>query len=124
PFRARALLRPRLLWLRALHAVYAPELAVEVLARLLPERPDAHLVLGGRDKGDGSRERVRARARALGVERALTLLPGVPAADVYRQLEAADLFLCTSRVDNAPLSVLEAMAAGLPVVAPAVGGLP
>ena len=34
PFRNRAPVRPRLLWLRAYHEIYAPEVAVRALARL------------------------------------------------------------------------------------------
>ena len=45
-------------------------------------------------------------------------------ADVPRLLHAADIFLLTSISEGIPLTVIEAMAAGLPVVATRVGGVP
>ena len=40
------------------------------------------------------------------------------------QLDQADVFLNTTNYDNTPVSVLEAMACGLPLVSTNVGGIP
>lgn len=124
PFRLRAPARPALVWLRAFHrAVYHPGLAVRVAAMLLDDFPELQLVMVGPDK-DGSRGRVESLAAGLGLNGRLTLPGGVPRAAVPGWLARGDVFLNTARVDNTPVSVLEAMACGLCVVSTDVGGIP
>ena len=72
--------------------------------------------------GDGpERERVEAERRSLGLEDAVELLG--ERRDVPALLAAADIFVLSSRSEGMPVSILEAMAAGLPVVASNVGGV-
>jgi glycosyltransferase involved in cell wall biosynthesis len=79
--------------------------------------PDATFVLAG----DGPlRAELEQRARELGVAGRCLFLG--ERADVPDLLAAADLFLLPSLWEGLPLSVLEAMAAGRPVVATAIGG--
>ena len=122
-FAIRTQVSPRIIWVRAFHAIYNPILAVEVLARVSAKYPAAELVMIGPDK-DGSQHAVEQRAVELGVRDRLKLLGRIAKHDIPAHLAAADIFLNTTNVDNAPLSVLEAMATGLCVVSTAVGGIP
>ena len=71
--------------------------------------------------GDGPlRPMVAARAAALGGR---VTLPGF-VSDPAPLLAAADSFVLCSAAENMPLSLLQAMACGLPVVATRVGGIP
>lgn len=123
PFRLRARATARMVWLRAYHRIYNPEMAVEVLWRVRAERREARLVMYGADK-DGSLEKAREAARRLGVEEALELRTAVRKEAVGEALAEADIFLNTANIDNAPVSVLEAMACGLCVVSTDAGGVP
>jgi glycosyltransferase involved in cell wall biosynthesis len=67
-------------------------------------------------------ESARERAAQMGVASAVSFL-GVRE-DVSALLNACDVFALASFWEGHPLSVMEAMAAGLPVVATAVGGVP
>lgn len=72
--------------------------------------------------GEGSRrEALETLARARGVDHIVEFLGHRE--DVPALLAAADVFVLPSRSEAFPNGVLEAMAAGLPVVACAVGGL-
>ncbi len=123
PFTRRGPARPRLVWLRAFHRFYNPELAPRMLALLAAEHPEVRLTMIGPDKGDGSLEQTRRLAAELGVEERITFTGGVPKDEVPSHLAGGDVFLNTSDVDNAPVSVMEAMACGLCVVSTDAGGV-
>ncbi|MBR3289717.1 MAG: glycosyltransferase family 4 protein [Clostridia bacterium] len=44
--------------------------------------------------------------------------------DTYRELSASDIFLLPSKWEGVPMSIIEAMGTGLPIIASAVGGVP
>lgn len=123
PFRVRRAAVPKLVWLRSFHEMYDPELAVRVLVELRRTHPAATLAMYGVDK-DGSLGRTRAQAERLGVAEAVRFGGVVPKERVGEVLAEADIFLNTTRVDNMPVSVIEAMACGLCVVSTNAGGVP
>ena len=124
PYRRRERPEPRLVWLRAFHETYNPSLAPRVLALLVRDDPAATLTMIGPDRGDGSLARARARAADLGVLDRVQFPARSPKSSVGEHLSRGDIFVNTTNVDNAPVSVLEAMACGLCVVSTRVGGIP
>jgi glycosyltransferase involved in cell wall biosynthesis len=91
-----------------------------VAGQLVAARPYLRVLLGG----DGELELVRARALELGIADHVELLGWVRGEDKERLLAAAVLYVLPSYNEGLPVSVLEAMAAGLPIVSTPVGGIP
>jgi len=106
---------------RAWERTYDVEVVVAAFAAARVERPDLRLVLAG----DGSRApQVRARIAALGLEGSC-VTPGVlDPADVRGLLGTADIYVSAARSDGTSLSLLEALACGVPAAVPDVGGNP
>ena len=123
-FRHRIQPSPKLVWLRAFDRAYNPSLAPRVVRELAEEFPEVHLDMIGPDKRDGSAEEARRTISKLGISRRICLIGAIPKTEVSRYLNRGDVFLNTTNVDNAPVSVLEAMACGLCIVSTNVGGIP
>ena len=118
-YRERLPLRPRLLSARSLEAHYGVDNTLRAFAVLRRRRPDALLTVAG-----GGRElpHLKSLAAGLGVPGIRFLGPVRPEA-MPRVLDEADVFVNSSTVDNQPVSLLEAFAAGAPVVSTAAGGI-
>jgi glycosyltransferase involved in cell wall biosynthesis len=75
--------------------------------------------------GDGPlRAEYEALAQKHGVADRVVFHGLLPKTEVARMMREAELFVLSSRYDNNPVVVMEALASGLPVVATAVGGVP
>jgi glycosyltransferase involved in cell wall biosynthesis len=93
---------------------------LEALARLRPAVPDVRLVCAG----DGDRIAVARFAERLGIADAVKFTGWVGPSGKRALLESAAVFAAPSYDASLPLSLVEAMAAGVPVIASAVGGIP
>lgn len=123
PFLQRQHLRLRLLWVRAFDATYNPQMAIQVLHQLSRKYPDAQLCMVGPDK-DGSMAACKALAGELGVSDKIVFTGRLSKQEWIALSEQYDIFISTTNFDNTPVSVIEAMALGLPVVSTKVGGVP
>jgi len=95
------------------------EMFLDVAARVRHEIPAAHFVL----VGDGPRRpALEQMAAQLGLTDAAHFLGTRP--DVPELLSLSDVVLLTSHVEANPVSILEALAVGKPVVATRVGSIP
>lgn len=123
PFIRRERVRPRLFWMRTFHPLYNPLMALRVLERVRRVHADATLTMGGQDKG--LVDEVRREAERMGLGDSLRLCGFLDQAGKLREggEGGADIFINTNHVDNTPVSVIEAAAMGLPVVATRVGGV-
>jgi glycosyltransferase involved in cell wall biosynthesis len=74
--------------------------------------------------GEGPDHRfLEGLARHLGISKRVTFLGDVPSSNVPKLLKAHDVFVLSSRYEGLPLSLLEAMASGLPCIASDVGSI-
>lgn len=123
-FKLRSRPEPKLVWLRSLHEIYNPLLAVKVVSSLAEEFPDIKLTMIGPDKRDGSLQAIRELIDACGLCDRVVLQGAIPKDNVPSCINNGDIFLNTTQVDNTPVSILEAMASGLCIVSTRVGGIP
>ena len=122
PYQRRESTRPRLLWMRTFHQAYNPSMAVDVLADLTRSRSGSTLTMAGQEKGQ--LERVRDAVRRRGLEGSVRFPGFLDLEGKRREFARHDIFLNTNRIDNMPVSLLEAAAFGLPIVSTNVGGIP
>ena len=118
-YRVRRPLRPALICTRGFHPYYSVDVAVRAFAAVQKEFPEARLCL----VGEGSAKRgVRDLARKLEL-RQVEFTGAVPHREMGRLYEAADIFVNASRLDNMPISILEAFASGTPVASTSPEGI-
>jgi glycosyltransferase involved in cell wall biosynthesis len=120
-FKERNSFEPKILWVRAFSAIYNPKMAIDVFNLIKSDYPKATLCMVGPDK-DGSLETTKKYAEEL--ELNVNFTGGLPKEKWLKLSNDYDVFINTTHIDNTPISVMEAMAMGLPIVSTNVGGIP
>lgn len=120
-FKARYDSSPKILWVRSLSPIYNPEMAIEVFYEIKKEFPKAALCMVGPDN-DNMLTNLKQLADDLNLDVRFT--GKLKKSDWITLSENYTVFINTTHFDNTPVSVMEAMALGLPVVSTNVGGIP
>lgn len=123
PYKARTVLLPKLLWVRAFDKIYNPQMAIEVLLHLKRKFPKAQLCMVGPAK-DETFKQCQELVAKYELKRSVTFTGLLKKEAWHDMAKDYDIFINTTNVDNTPVSVMEAMALGLPVVSTNVGGIP
>ena len=98
-------------------------MAISVLDKLKKQYPDASLTLVGPFEPE-YKNQLDAKIKIRGLEKQVTFT-GLLSNSKWVSLAAThNIFINTTTLDNAPVSVMEAAALGLPVVSTNVGGIP
>jgi glycosyltransferase involved in cell wall biosynthesis len=120
PHRERDVLHPVFLSNRNFEPLYNVRCTLDAFALVQREVPEARLIL----VGDGSqRGALEAQATTLGL-RNVTFVGRVPPDRMGQLYDEADIYLNSPDIDNMPGSIIEAYAAGLPIVTTDAGGIP
>jgi L-malate glycosyltransferase len=111
-FRMRRTLRPHLVCTRGFHPYYCSDVVVRAFAEVQKAFPDAQLDLVGGGPLEGEIKNLVRQMNLKGVA-----FKGVAVHhEIARFYDQADIFINASRLDNMPISILEAFASGTPVI--------
>jgi len=112
---------PHIIVTRNLEAIYDVETALRAFAIVRNTRSGAKLTIAG---SGPEHQKLQQLAETLGVATHVTFTGRLDNEEIPELYRRADLFLNSSTVDNMPISILEALASGVPVVSTEVGGIP
>ena len=119
-YRERTTIQPHFICVRAHEELYNIPCILRAFQKTLTELPDATLTL----VGDGSQHNALLQmVKELGLSN-VTFTGRVDNKDIYYCLDKADVMISSPKVDNMPVSLLEALNAGLLVISSNVGGVP
>jgi L-malate glycosyltransferase len=121
PTRAAFCPEPHLIVTRNLEAIYDVATAVRALAIVRRVWPGAHMTIAGEGP---QRKALEDLVRALGLVGHIKFTGRLDNRGIESLYQRADVFVNPSLVDNMPISILEALASGVPVVSTRVGGVP
>lgn len=120
-FLNREKLEPKILWVRSLSEIYNPKMAIDVLRNLKKSFSNAELCMVGQEK-DIKINDLEEYANSFSLK--INFTGKLSKQDWIKLSESYDIFINTTHFDNTPVSLIEALALGLPVISTNVGGIP
>ena len=123
PYKIRNKIKPRLLWVRSIHAIYNPLMAIKVLNEVLKFSSNAELCMVGPSK-DNTINQIKELIIKFNLGDKVQIQGKLEKKEWIELSKDYDIFLNTTNIDNQPVSIIEAMALGLPIISTNAGGIP
>lgn len=120
-FSQRSYIKPKILWMRSFFHYYNPLLAVDTFKIIRDKYPDATLTMAGKDKG--LKSKIKKYVFESGLTKSVRFPGFLSMEDKKREFPDHDIFINTNLIENFGISMIEAGAFGLPIVATNVGGV-
>jgi glycosyltransferase involved in cell wall biosynthesis len=98
-----------------------PNLLISAFAKVLKVVPDAKLVIAGSGR---EQDNLSRQVKGLNIANSVFMVGGLAREQVAQLMAAADVFVLPSKMESFGLALLEASAAGVPVVCSNAGGVP
>jgi glycosyltransferase involved in cell wall biosynthesis len=114
--------KPRLLWIRAFHDIYNPELAIRCISELKQQFPNLELTMIGPDMG--VLLRCKKLIADLNLNHCIHLLGFIPNNELHEFYASHSIFLNTTRYESFGVALIEAASTGIPIVSTRVGEIP
>lgn len=116
---------PKMISVRHLTDLYRIDLIIRAFAKVLEKYPEATLdILGQGDKREELERLVVSGLGVSGLSERVHFIGQVPNEKMYDYLKANDIMLSAPKIDNMPVSLMEAMNARVLVISSNVGGVP
>lgn len=119
-FKEREVIKPNFISIRTLSSLYNIECIIRAFDIVKTKLPEAMLTIVGDGPSRAELEKMVADMRIKDV----AFTGRVPNSDIYKYLDSSDVMLSAPKIDNMPVSLLEAFNAGLLVISSNVGGVP
>lgn len=111
----------KIIWIRAYHDIYNPIKAVHTVEHLLNKGQNVKMVMAGPDLGYF--DKVKKYINKRNLTNHIKQLKRISQEEIDKLVEEYDIYLCTNKVDNAPVTFTEMLKRQIPIVSTNVGGI-
>lgn len=122
PFNWENPAQPTLLWVRAFHDIYKPELAIRCVHYLKQKYPGIKLTMIGPDQGKLAY--CRQLMNELGVQNNIDVLGVIPNHELNSYYKSHMVFITTTSYESFGVALVEAACSGIPMVSTSAGEIP
>jgi glycosyltransferase involved in cell wall biosynthesis len=122
PYNREHVLPYSILWVRAFHDIYNPELAIEALNILKKDFKSVKLTMIGPDQG--LLHKCKDLIKKYNLQNDVIILGYIPNSELYKYYQTHQVFLTTTRYESFGVAIVEAGSCGIPCVSVSVGEIP